>query len=243
MDDAFELIILSPTDLTHLPLENIWDTVARPGTVTRAATHTTATPIVTHIATVILVVPIAIRIETLTVVTAVIGAIVAALHAVVVTHLITGGVVATPGVLLEVAALAKILMVLQPLVQQAPLTRLRMVVVGEGSAVSGHCFSISRCASRGPFVSVIDRRKHGQEVSFVQAQVIEEVHGGHPPASLKLAMFSLLPYLEESKTWFSRSLFQTENQVQNFILDYLPVSVPLFHIALLLCSTLSTVLP
>jgi hypothetical protein len=55
--------------------------------------------------------------------------------------------------------------------------------------------------------------------------VIEEVHAGHPPASLKLAMFSLLPYLEECKTWFSRSLFQTENQVQNFILDFLPVSV------------------
>ena len=89
---------------------------------------------------------------------------------------------------------------------------------------------------------LIDGRKHGQEVSFVQAQVIEEVHGGHPPASLKLAMFSLLPYLEESKTWFSRSLFQTENPKfkVHFILDYLPVSVPLFHIALLLCSTLST---
>ena len=242
MDDAFELIILSPTDLTHLPQENIWDTVARPGTLIQAATHTTATLIVTHIATATTVVPTAIRTETPTVVTAVIGAIVVALPAVVVTHLITGGVGATPGVLLEVAALARIMMVLQPLVQrQAPLTRLRTVVVGEGSAVSGYCFSISRCASRGPFVSVIDRRKHGQEVSFVQAQVIEEVHGGHPAANLKLAMFSLLPYLEESKTWFSRSLFQTENQVQNFILDYLPVSVPLFHIALLLCSTLSTV--
>lgn len=229
MDDAFGLIILSPIDLTHLPQENIWDTVARPGTLIQAATHTTATLIVTHIATATTVVPTAIRTETPTVVTAVIGAIVAALPAVVVTHLITGGVGAIPGVLLEVAALARIMMVLQLLVQrQAPLTRLRTVVVGEGSAVSGHCFNISRCASRGPFVSVIDRRKHGQEVSFVQAQVIEEVHGGHPPANLKLAMFSLLPYLEESKTWFSRSLFQTENQVQNFILDYLPVSVPLF---------------
>src|SRR6267154_6806534 len=64
---------------------------------------------------------------------------------------------------------------------------------------------------------LIDGRKHGQEVSFVQAQVIEEVHGGHPPASLKLAMFSLLPCLEESKTWFSRSLFQTENPSSKFI--------------------------
>ena len=82
------------------------------------------------------------------------------------------------------------------------------VVVGEGSASQGVPV----------VVSVIDRRKHGQEVSFVQAQVIEEVHGGHPAASLKLAMFSLLPYLEACKTWFSRSLFQTENQVQNF--DY-----------------------
>lgn len=168
MDDAFEWIILSPTDLTHLPQENIWDTVARPETLTQAATHTTATLIVTHIATVTTVVPTAIRTETHTVVIAVIGAIVAALPAVVVTHLITGGVGATLGVLLGVAALAKIMMVLQPLVlRQAPLTKLRMVVVGEGSAVSGHCFSISRCASRGPFISVIDRREHGQEVSFV----------------------------------------------------------------------------
>lgn len=90
-------------------------------------------------------------------------------------------------------------------------------------------------------VSVIDGRKHGQEVSFVQAQVIEEVHGGHPPASLKLAMFSLLPYLEESKTWFPRSLFQTENQVQSSFHPRLFACIrSAFHIALLLCSTLST---
>lgn len=91
------------------------------------------------------------------------------------------------------------------------------------------------------FVSVIDGRKHGQEVSFVQAQVIEEVHGGHPPASLKLAMFSLLPYLEESKTWFPRSLFQTENQVQSSFHPRLFACIrSAFHIALLFCSTLST---
>lgn len=90
-------------------------------------------------------------------------------------------------------------------------------------------------------ISVIDGRKHGQEISFVQAQVIEEVHGGHPPASLKLAMFSLLPYLEESKTWFPRSLFQTENQVQSSFHPRLFACIrSAFHIALLLCSTLST---
>jgi hypothetical protein len=74
-----------------------------------------------------------------------------------------------------------------------------------------------------------------------KAQVIEEVHGGHPPASLKLAMFSLLPYLEESKTWFPRSLFQTENQVQSSFHPRLFACIrSAFHIALLLCSTLST---
>jgi hypothetical protein len=161
-------------------------------------------------------------------VTAVIGVIVVALHAVVVTHLITGGVGATREVLQGAAALARIMMVLQAMVQQAPLTRLRTVVVGEGSAVSGNCSGISRCASSWSLVSVIDRRKHGQEVSFVQAQVIEEVHGGHPAANLKLAMFSLLPYLKACKTWLSRWLFQTENQVQNFILDYFACMRPLF---------------
>jgi hypothetical protein len=152
MDVAFESTILSLTDLMHLLLANIWDTVARPGTPTQAqdATPTTVTPIVTHIATASTVVPIVIRIGTPTVVTAVIGAIVVALRAVVVTHLITGGAGATPGVLQEVAALARIMKHLQAMVQQAPLTRRRTVVVGEGSAVSGNCFSISRCASRGP---------------------------------------------------------------------------------------------
>lgn len=208
MDDAFELTIPSPTDLMHPPLANIWDTVAQPGTPTLAVTHTTATPTVTRTATATTVVLIVTKIGTPMVVTAVIGAIVAALLAVVVTHQITGGVGVTPEVLLGVAALARILMVLQAMVQQPPLTRLRTVVVGEGSASQGVPV----------VVSVIDRRKHGQEVSFVQAQMIEEVHGGHPAASLKLAMFSLLPYLEACKTWFSRSLFQTENQVQNF--DY-----------------------
>jgi len=209
MDDAFELTIPSPTDLMHPPLANIWDTVAQPGTPTLAVTHTTATPTVTRTATATTVVLIVTKIGTPMVVTAVIGAIVAALLAVVVTHQITGGVGVTPEVLLGVAALARILMVLlQAMVQQPPLTRLRTVVVGEGSVSQGVPV----------VVSVIDRRKHGQEVSFVQAQMIEEVHGGHPAASLKLAMFSLLPYLEACKTWFSRSLFQTENQVQNF--DY-----------------------
>ncbi|KIK42847.1 hypothetical protein CY34DRAFT_751644 [Suillus luteus UH-Slu-Lm8-n1] len=74
-----------------------------------------------------------------------------------------------------------------------------------------------------------------------KAQVIEEVHGGHPPASLKLSMFSLLPYLEESKTWFPRSLFQTENQVQSSFHPRLFACIrSAFHTALLLCSTLST---
>lgn len=100
---------------------------------------------------------------------------------------------------------------------------------------------ISKVCQSWSLVSVIDGRKHGQEVSFVQAQVIEEVHGGHPPASLKLAMFSLLPYLEESKTWFPRSLFQTENQVQSSFHPRLFACIrSAFHIALLLCSTLST---
>ncbi|KAG1887810.1 hypothetical protein F4604DRAFT_1614118 [Suillus subluteus] len=78
-------------------------------------------------------VPIAIRIGTATVTTAVIGAIVAAL---VITHLITGGAGATPGILLGVVALARIMMVLQALVRQAPPTRLKTVVVGDGSASS-----------------------------------------------------------------------------------------------------------
>jgi len=125
MDAAFELTIPSPIDLMHPPLANIWDTVAQPGTPTQAVTHTTATPTVTRTATAITVVLIVIKIGTPMVVTAVIGAIVAALPAVVVTHLITGGVGVTPEVLLGVAALARILMVLQAMVQQPPLTRLR----------------------------------------------------------------------------------------------------------------------
>lgn len=81
----------------------------------------------------------------------------------------------------------------------------------------------------------------GKRSRSYKAQVIEEVHGGHPPASLKLSMFSLLPYLEESKTWFPRSLFQTENQVQSSFHPRLFACIrSAFHIALLLCSTLST---
>lgn len=139
MDVAFGLTILSLTDHTHQPPVNIWDIVARLGTPTQvqAATHTTATPTVTHIATEITAVPIAIRIGTLMVATAVIGVIVAAL---VVTHLITEGAGATPGVLLGVVALARIMMVLQELLQQALLTRLKTVVVGDCSAVSGNYF-------------------------------------------------------------------------------------------------------
>lgn len=140
MDAAFELTILSLTDRTHQLLENIWDIVARLGTPiqAQAVTLTTATPTVTHIVTAITAVPIAIRIGTPTVATAVIGAIVAAL---VVTHLITGGVGATPGVLLGVVALARILMALQGPVWQTLPTRLKMaVVVGDGSAVSGNHF-------------------------------------------------------------------------------------------------------
>lgn len=137
MDVAFGLITLSLTDRTHQLLANIWDIVARLGTHTRAqaATLTTATRTVTHIVTAITAVPIAIRIGTLTVATVVIGAIVAAL---VVTHLITEGAGAIPGVLLGVVALARIMMVLQALVQQVPPTRLKTVVVGDGSAVSGN---------------------------------------------------------------------------------------------------------
>lgn len=224
MDAAFGSTIPSPTDRMHQPLANIWDTVGRLGTPiqVQAATLTTATPTVIRIATVITAVPTAIRIGTPTVVIAVIGAIVAALVG---THLIIGGAGATPGVLLGVVALARIMMVLQALVQRAPPTRLKMVVVGDGSAVSGnHLEGVPVVV----LVSVIDGRKHGQEVSFVQAQVIEEVHGSHPPASLKLAMFSLLPYLEESKTWFPRSLFQTENQVQSSFHPRLFVSFPHF---------------
>lgn len=139
MDVAFESTILSLTDHTHQPLVNIWDIVARLGTPiqVQAVTRTTATPTVTLIVTAITAVPIAIRIGTLMVVTAVIGATVAAL---VVTHLITGGAGATPGVLLGEVALARIMMVLQALVRQAPLTRLKTVVVGNGSAVSGNHF-------------------------------------------------------------------------------------------------------
>lgn len=224
MDAASELTIPSLTDRTHQPLANTWDTVGRLGTPiqVQAATLTTAIPTVIRIVTVITAVPTAIRIGTPTVVIAVIGAIVAALVG---THLIIGGAGATPGVLLGVVALARIMMVLQALVQQAPPTRLKMVVVGDGSAVSGnHIEGVPVVV----LVSVIDGRKHGQEVSFVQAQVIEEVHGSHPPASLKLAMFSLLPYLEESKTWFPRSLFQTENQVQSSFHPRLFVSFPHF---------------
>lgn len=137
MDAGFVLTILSLTDRTHQPLANIWDTVGRLGTPiqVQAVTLTTATPIVIRIVTVITAVLTAIRIGTHTVVIAVIGAIVAAL---VVTHLITGGAGATPGVLLGVVALARIMMVLRGLVQRAPLTRLKMVVVGDGSAVSGN---------------------------------------------------------------------------------------------------------
>lgn len=137
MDVAFGLTILSLTDLMHQPLANIWDIVARLGTPTqaRAATLTTATRTVTHIVTAITAAPIAIRIGTLTVAIAVIGVIVAAL---VVTHLITEGAGATPEVLLGVVALARIMMVLQALVQQALPTRLKMVVVGDESAVSGN---------------------------------------------------------------------------------------------------------
>lgn len=137
MDAAFGLTILSLTDRTHQPLANIWDIAARLGTLTRAqaVTLTTATRTVIHIVTAITAVPIAIRIGTLTVATAVIGATVAAL---VVTHLITEGAGAIPGVLLGVVALARIMMVLQALVQQAPPTRLKTVVVGDGSAVSGN---------------------------------------------------------------------------------------------------------
>ncbi|KAG1887807.1 hypothetical protein F4604DRAFT_1718689, partial [Suillus subluteus] len=66
-------------------------------------------------------------IRTPMVATAVIGAIVAAL---IVTHLITGGMGATPGVLLGVVALTRIVMVLQGPVWQTLLTRLKTVVVG-----------------------------------------------------------------------------------------------------------------
>lgn len=137
MDVVFGSTILSLTDRMHQPPANIWGIVVRLGTLTQAqgAIRTTATPTVTHIVTAITAVPIAIRTGTLMVATAVIGAIVAAL---VVTHLITEGEGATPGVLLGVVALARILMGLQALVRQALLTRLKTVVVGDGSSVSGN---------------------------------------------------------------------------------------------------------
>src|SRR6267154_931487 len=64
---------------------------------------------------------------------------------------------------------------------------------------------------------LIDGRKHGQEVSFVQAQVIEEVHGGHPPASLKLAMFSLLPILKEARHGSRVRYFRQKTPSSKFI--------------------------
>ncbi|KAG1811158.1 uncharacterized protein BJ212DRAFT_1483821 [Suillus subaureus] len=69
----------------HQSLANIWDIVARLGTPIQAQVTTLTT--VTHMVTAITVVPNAIRIGTPTVVTAMIGAIIAVL---VVTHLITG---------------------------------------------------------------------------------------------------------------------------------------------------------
>ncbi|KAG1876665.1 hypothetical protein DFJ58DRAFT_909875 [Suillus subalutaceus] len=176
--------------------------------------------------TAITAVPIAIRIGTAMVATTVIGAIVAAL---VVAHLITGGAGATPGILLGVVALARIMMVLQALVRQAPPTGLKTVVVGDGSTSSCQRKPSRRCASRG-HLSRLSMGESMDKRSFVQAQVIEEVHGGHPPASLKLAIFSLLPYLEKARHGFRvRYLRQKAKFKVHFILDYLPVSVPLSY--------------
>ena len=90
-------------------------------------------------------------------------------------------------------------------------------------------------------VSVVDGRKHGhsQEVSFVQAQVIEKVHGSHPPASLKLAMFSLLPYLEESSRHDSRVCYLRQKPSSKFISSS-TVCPHRFHFSPPVCSKLST---
>ena len=129
MDDASEWIILLPTVPMHPHLENIWDTaVLITGTHTRAVTHT-ATHTVTG--TVTIVVTIVIGIGTPMVVITVTGVtVVVRLLAVDVTHLITGNAGVIQEARREVAALARISMVL-PMAPLTPPTMPKMAVVGE----------------------------------------------------------------------------------------------------------------
>lgn len=205
------------------PLQaNIWDTVALTGTRIQAAIIVTRIATLTVTATT--VVMTVTENETPMVVTTVTGVtVVVRLLAMDVTHLITGDVGVIQEARREVAALARIMMVL-PMVPLIPPTMPRMAAVGEVTS----CGLNMSCSI---FICLF--------LAKGRARTNEGFMADNHQQTSSLPKFLVTSCLEEASTWFDISQ-KKKNQVSSFLSTFLACFPPscLSYRSTTLCYTI-----